>query len=138
MEQDEKEKEKRVTPTASAILGDGTLVEMVYRPELRRTAFALFSAGRWTFQDDVAVAEDARLVPFSPENNLIKNGVVLLPSLVNWRRFLPSRSTVKTWLRPARVDMNARCRPFGDHDGFSSNPGMLVSRVTPVPSKFMT
>ena len=67
-------------PTASAILDDGTIAEMVFRPDLRRTLFAIYSAGRWTLQDAVDIGSNARLVPFSPNNNLIKNEVVLLPS----------------------------------------------------------
>ena len=67
-------------PTASAILDDGTIVEMVFQPEQRRTFFAIYNAGRWTLQDGVDLGSDARLVPFSPNNNLIKNEVVLLPS----------------------------------------------------------
>ena len=67
-------------PTASAILHDGTIAEMVFRPDLRRTLFAIYSAGRWTLQDVVELGPDAKLVPFSANNNLIKNEVVLLPS----------------------------------------------------------
>ena len=67
-------------PTASAVLDDGTIVEMVFRPDLRRTLFAIYSAGRWTLQDLVDLGPDAKLVPFSANNNLIKNEVVLLPS----------------------------------------------------------
>ena len=71
---------KSIVPTASAILDDGTIVEMVFRPDLRRTLFAIYSAGRWTLQDAIDLGPDARLVPFSANNNLIKNEVVLLPS----------------------------------------------------------
>ena len=53
---------------------------MVFRPDLRRTLFAIFSAGRWTLQDAIDLGPDAKLVPFSANNNLIKNEVVLLPS----------------------------------------------------------
>ena len=67
-------------PTASAVLDDGTIVEMIFRPDLRRTLFAIYSAGRWTIQDVVDLGPDAKLVPFSANNNLIKNDVVLLPS----------------------------------------------------------
>jgi hypothetical protein len=73
-------KQKQVVPTASAVLDDGTIVEMVFRPELRRTGFAIYSAGRWTLQDAIDLGPDAKLVPFSANNNLIKNEVVLLPS----------------------------------------------------------
>jgi len=74
------EKKKTIIPTASAILEDGTLVEMAFLPKQRRTVFAIYSAGRWTLQDAIDLGPDARLVPFSPNNNLIKNEVVLLPS----------------------------------------------------------
>ena len=75
-----KHKQKRVVPAASAILDEGTIVEMVYRPDLRRTLFAICSAGRWTLQDAVDIGDDTKFVPFSGNNNLIKNDVVLLPS----------------------------------------------------------
>jgi len=76
----DQQKEKRIVPTASSILDDGTIVEMVYRPDQRRTFFAIYNAGRWTLQDATDIGPDTRLVPFSPNNNLIKNEVVLLPS----------------------------------------------------------
>jgi hypothetical protein len=74
------QKKRELVPTASAILADGTMVELVYRPEQRRTLLALWSAGRWTLKDWFDLSPDTRLVPFSPQNNLIKNDVVLLPS----------------------------------------------------------
>ena len=80
MESRDQPKQKQVVPTASAVLDDGTIVEMVFRPELRRTGFAIYSAGRWTLQDAIDLGPDARLLPFSANNNLIKNEVVLLPS----------------------------------------------------------
>ncbi len=67
-------------PTTSKVLEDGTIIEMVFRPEERRTLFAIYSAGRWTLQDGIDLGQDARLVPFSPHNNLVINEVVLLPS----------------------------------------------------------
>jgi hypothetical protein len=73
-------KQKRIVPTASAVLDDGTIVEMVHRPDQRRTFFAAYSAGRWTLRDAIDLGPDARLVPFSAGNNLIKNEVVLLAS----------------------------------------------------------
>jgi hypothetical protein len=72
--------ERQIVPTASTILEDGTMIELIFRPDLRRTLLAIYSAGRWTLQDKVDLAGDERLVPFSPGNNLIKNEAVLLPS----------------------------------------------------------
>src|ERR1700675_4191247 len=53
---------------------------MAFQPKQRRTLFVIYNAGRWTLQDAIDLGSDARLVPFSPNNNLIKNEVVLLPS----------------------------------------------------------
>ena len=80
MDATDQQVKKRVVPTASAVLDDGTIVEMVFRRDLRRTLFAIYSAGRWTMQEVVDLGPDAKLVPFSANNNLIKNEVVLLPS----------------------------------------------------------
>ncbi|WP_271592228.1 hypothetical protein [Bradyrhizobium sp. CCBAU 65884] len=71
---------RHVRPTVSDVLEDGTLVELVYRTENRTTLFATSLGGRWTLARHVDVPGRHRLVPFSPDNNLIKNEVVLLPS----------------------------------------------------------
>jgi hypothetical protein len=73
-------KKRQFVPTASAVFEDGTIVELVFQPERRRTFLAVFNAGRWTLQEGIDLGQDARLVPFSPGNNLVKNDVVLLPS----------------------------------------------------------
>jgi hypothetical protein len=74
MEKSAEQNKKQIVPTASAILEDGTIAEMVFLPELRRSAFSIYNAGRWTLQDGIDLGSDARLIPFSPNNNLIKNG----------------------------------------------------------------
>lgn len=74
------DEKKQIVPSASAILEDGTIVEMAFHPKERRTVFAIYNAGRWTLRDGVDLGSDTRLVPFSPNNNLVKNDVVLLPS----------------------------------------------------------
>jgi hypothetical protein len=80
-DKDEKARGNRtIMPTVSWCLPDGTLIELLYRPDERQTLFALCSAGRWTLQTHIDLEDNARLVPFSPDNNLIKNEVVLLPS----------------------------------------------------------
>ncbi|WP_027576069.1 hypothetical protein [Bradyrhizobium sp. WSM1743] len=71
---------RHVRPTVSDVLEDGTLVELVYRTENRTTLFATSLAGRWTLARHVDVPGHHRFIPFSPDNNLIKNEVVLLPS----------------------------------------------------------
>ncbi len=80
MEASSDKTEKRIVPTASAVLEDGTMVELVFQPEERRTFLAIYNAGRWTLLERFDLGADARLVPYSPGNNLIKNEVVLLPS----------------------------------------------------------
>lgn len=74
------DQKKHTVPTASAILEDGSIVEMVCPHKTGRTVFAIYSAGRWTLQDNINVGPNTCLAPFSPSNNLIKNDVVLLPS----------------------------------------------------------
>ena len=71
---------RRSAPTASAVLDDGTLVELVFNPVRRRTLLAVYSAARWTLLDDIDSGAGVRLVPFSANNNLIKNDVIQLPS----------------------------------------------------------
>jgi hypothetical protein len=73
------EKKPRAIPAVSTTLDDGSLVEMVYRPEERRTAFVVWHDDEWTEVPHVE-RDGARLVPYSPRNNLITNGVVLFPS----------------------------------------------------------
>ena len=80
MEHDAEKERKQAVPTTSAILDDGTLIELVYNAERRRTFLAIFDAGRWTLQDHVTTSGGITLVPFSPNNNLIANEAVLLPS----------------------------------------------------------
>src|SRR5665213_1529944 len=82
MAKDEKKNEARTQttiPTVSRCYPDGTLIEILYRPHERQTLLALFNAGRWTIQQHIDL-DGSRLVPFSPDNNLIKNEAVLLPS----------------------------------------------------------
>ena len=83
MEKDNKQLTKAVKkqgiPTPSALLADGSLVEMVYQPEANRTCFAVFRDGALTYEDTLLV-QGRRLVPYSPHNSLLVNDVVLFPS----------------------------------------------------------
>jgi hypothetical protein len=76
----EKEKKPTVTPTASAVLPSGELVEMVYDPILKKTQFVCGGADAWGYEESVLASPTERLVPYSPTNNLVKHGVVLFPS----------------------------------------------------------
>ena len=75
----EKARKKAAVPQVSAVLDDGTLVEMLYRPDERRTAFAVWQGGAWREERSILVNAH-RLVPYSPRNNLLLNEVVLFPS----------------------------------------------------------
>jgi len=71
---------KQGTPTVSAVLSDGQLVEMVFDPIERRTRFVLWQDGVWHFEQIVRASAGERLIPYSAQNNLIKKEVVLFPT----------------------------------------------------------
>lgn len=70
---------QRGTPTVSGVLNDGTMVEMLYDPDDERTLFCVSRDGEIRYEPGV-IANGQRLVPYSPQNNLLSNGVVLFPS----------------------------------------------------------
>ena len=72
-------KRERGQPAVSFQLPDGTLVEMVHDPEADTTRFCVGLGDEWRFEPHVLV-RGARRVPYSPTNNLLRHGVVLLPS----------------------------------------------------------
>jgi hypothetical protein len=76
----EETKLSRPVPTVSAVLADGTIIETVFDREARRTAFAVWRDGTWRTEPLVTTDSGERLVPYSANNNLLKHGVVLLPS----------------------------------------------------------
>ena len=67
-------------PTVSAVFDDGSILETVYHPAEKRTAFILWKDGEWKVEASISLDPFQRLIPYSPNNNLIKNEVVLLPS----------------------------------------------------------
>lgn len=71
--------DSNITPTVSGVLQDGTLIEMVYRREERRTLLCIAKEGQVRYETNL-MDDGKRLVPYSPENNLLKNDVVLFPS----------------------------------------------------------
>jgi hypothetical protein len=75
----EEVKKESAMPTVSAVLSDGSLVEMLHRPEEHRTVFCVFKDGQWRLEDHL-LEGGQRLVPYSPNNNLLRHEVVLLPS----------------------------------------------------------
>ena len=75
----EKIKKDSAIPTVSTIMPDGSLVEMLYRPEENRTLFCVAKDGEHRYESSL-VTNGQRLVPYSPRNNLLTNEVVLFPS----------------------------------------------------------
>ena len=75
-----RERRDNLTPAVSRCLPDGTIVELLYLRERAVTAYAVWHAGAWTIEREFKTCTGERLVPFSPNNNIIKNEVVLLPS----------------------------------------------------------
>lgn len=76
----EKVKEGRVAPASFAVLPDGALAEMVYDPAAHRTEFAVCRDGIVSYEGRLTLSQEKILRPYSPENTLIKNEIVLLPS----------------------------------------------------------
>src|SRR5438034_8841932 len=76
------EKEKRqgtVIPTASRRLPDGGVRELIYEPETRTTAFAVFRAGQVSIERWLDTGAGERLIPIPATNNLIRHRALLLP-----------------------------------------------------------
>lgn len=71
---------RRAAPTASAVLDNGALLELVYDPQARRTSLALWEGDACRIVPSYSLPSGGRLVPYSPGNNLIRHEVVLLPS----------------------------------------------------------
>ena len=76
----ESAKQRSAIPIVSRVLRDGTIIETVYQPADAETRFVVWKDDRWSFEKAFTVHDRRRLVPYSPDNNLIKNEVVLLPS----------------------------------------------------------
>jgi hypothetical protein len=73
--------DQNITPTISRVLENGTLIELVYDPDVRSTALAICDdSGRLRTTDLFELSSGERLVPYSASNNLIANECVLLPS----------------------------------------------------------
>ena len=70
----------RPTAACSAILDDGSIVEMVHRKSERLTRFMVYRNGRFRELPSVNTASGLRLVPFSAANNLITHDVVVFAS----------------------------------------------------------
>lgn len=77
---DEKEKNQgRTIPTVSRRLPGGGLLELIYQPDTRRTAFAVLRDGQVSVENFLDPDIGERLVPVPATNNLIKHGALVLP-----------------------------------------------------------
>lgn len=79
-ERQEPTKTPRSVPSVSGVLPSGGFFEMVYRPGDSRSAFVVWEQGAWRVESVLRISPLRELVPYSPNNNLIRNGVVLFPS----------------------------------------------------------
>jgi YD repeat-containing protein len=78
---DEPKREKdRLVPTASIVLADGEIVEMVYDATGGLTRFVAAGGETWRFEAQIESRPGEKLVPFSATNNLLVHEVVLLPA----------------------------------------------------------
>jgi hypothetical protein len=72
--------EAKKRPASGALLSDGRIAEMVYRPEDGTTGFVVGKGDTWEEVETLPLPTEEVLVPFSPQNNLLLHRVVLLPS----------------------------------------------------------
>lgn len=71
----------RVTPVACKRLPDNGIVELIYSSTENSTNFAVFRKGTITIEDTVEIGESEKVIPISPDNNLIKHRAILLPEV---------------------------------------------------------
>lgn len=79
MAHENEKKQGRVIPTASRRLRGGGLLELIYQPDTRSTAFAVCRGGQLSIEKLLETDADERMVPISAGNNLIKHKALLLP-----------------------------------------------------------
>jgi hypothetical protein len=70
----------RIERKASEVKADGTLIELVYDPSRHLTSFVVSKGGQWRFEPSLESGQNRRIVPFSPDNNLLKTSALVLPS----------------------------------------------------------
>lgn len=72
-------REDAPSPAVALRTADGSIAEQVYEADTGRSVFAVWRAGTWSLERELAVGAE-RYVPFSARNNLIRFGTLLLPS----------------------------------------------------------
>lgn len=73
------DKQRRPTQTVSRRLSDGRLLELIYQPDVHRTAFAVSCDGQISVESSLDTDAGERMIPVPATNNLIKHGALLLP-----------------------------------------------------------
>ncbi len=68
-------------PTVSTVLPNGALVEMVCDLAERRSAFVVWEQGAWRLELSISLDAQHRLVPYSPDNNLIRDSSRTRPTI---------------------------------------------------------
>lgn len=58
---------------------EDSLIEMVYDPTKKKTALAIYRDDEVEYQQSILI-DKKRLIPYSPDNNLVKHKVILFPS----------------------------------------------------------
>ena len=71
---------KTSEPAVSFKDQDNTLVELLYDQEKKETSLGICRDGEIDIKDHYIDTSGRRLIPCSPENNLIKHGAILFPS----------------------------------------------------------
>lgn len=79
MAEEKGERQPRVIPTVSRRLPGGGILELIYQPDTRRTAFAVFRDGQVSIVPSYDTESGDRLIPIPATNNLIRHGALLLP-----------------------------------------------------------
>ena len=55
---------RRTLPTVSTILSDSSIVELIYHPAMRETAFAVWKDEKWKTVNQICISKDNYLVPY--------------------------------------------------------------------------
>jgi len=64
----------------SDVRPDGSLIEMIYRPNENATAFLVYKNGEMSIGHPIKLENGITLEPLSPDNDLVRSNVILFPS----------------------------------------------------------
>ncbi len=69
-------------PTIGEVFQDGRILETMFCPETQTTSFALWNTEDSEVVTCLSINSGEQLIPYSPQNNLIKHKVILFPSVI--------------------------------------------------------